>query len=104
MSIVPRFASLSSKDGVTSSGASISGWSWVNEPVGITSKNAFNKLGLAEQINTTADKSDRLWYSVRYTNLSFVYCCSIKQELFSFLCPVINMTEMTLTLLLSALL
>ncbi|KAI5666236.1 hypothetical protein M9H77_16089 [Catharanthus roseus] len=64
MSIVPRFASLSSKDGVTSSGASISGWSWVNEPVGITSKNAFNKLGLAEQINTTADKSDRLWYSV----------------------------------------
>ncbi|XVF04925.1 hypothetical protein REPUB_Repub05bG0126900 [Reevesia pubescens] len=41
-----------------------SGWSWINEPVGISKADAFNKLGLLEQINTTADKSDYLWYSL----------------------------------------
>lgn len=75
MSTASIFASLSSKDGVASAGASFSGWSWVNEPVGITNKNAFRKFGLAEQINTTADQSDYLWYSLRYTNslVSYLY-------------------------------
>nr|AJQ19480.1 beta-galactosidase [Diospyros kaki] len=44
--------------------ASKAGWSWFNEPIGISSHNAFMKLGLLEQINTTADKSDYLWYSL----------------------------------------
>ncbi|KZV34570.1 Beta-galactosidase 8 isoform 1 [Dorcoceras hygrometricum] len=45
--------------------ASLSGWSWFREPVGISSNKAFELLGLMEQINTTADKSDYLWYSLR---------------------------------------
>lgn len=61
MKTLSRFISQSSDDG--GSGASFSDWSWVNEPVGISSQNAFMKLGLAEQINTTGDKSDYLWYS-----------------------------------------
>ncbi|KAL6199950.1 hypothetical protein ACLB2K_029732 [Fragaria x ananassa] len=40
-----------------------SGWSWINEPVGISKGDAFTRVGLLEQINTTADKSDYLWYS-----------------------------------------
>ncbi|XP_073312122.1 beta-galactosidase 8-like [Primulina huaijiensis] len=48
----------------TTSGASLSGWSWFREPVGMSSNNAFELLGLMEQINTTADKSDYLWYSL----------------------------------------
>ncbi|XP_020259719.1 beta-galactosidase 8 isoform X2 [Asparagus officinalis] len=40
-----------------------SSWSFVNEPVGISKNNAFTKSGLLEQINTTADASDYLWYS-----------------------------------------
>ncbi|CAL5436193.1 unnamed protein product [Camellia sinensis] len=39
-------------------------WSWFNEPVGISSNNAFMQLGLVEQINTTAYKSDYLMYSL----------------------------------------
>ncbi|XP_077245167.1 beta-galactosidase 8 isoform X2 [Tasmannia lanceolata] len=42
-----------------------SDWSWVIEPVGISKSNAFTKFGLLEQINTTADVSDYLWYSIR---------------------------------------
>lgn len=64
---IPRFVSQSSK--AEASGASLSGWSWVNEPVGISSDNAFTKDGLQEQINTTADASDYLWYSLRYQSL-----------------------------------
>ncbi|CAI9105115.1 OLC1v1003970C1 [Oldenlandia corymbosa var. corymbosa] len=41
----------------------LSGWSWVNEPVGISQKNAFSKQELVEQVNTTGDRSDYLWYS-----------------------------------------
>ncbi|EYU36194.1 hypothetical protein MIMGU_mgv1a001958mg [Erythranthe guttata] len=41
----------------------VSVWSWIDEPVGISSSSAFTKLGLLEQINTTADQSDYLWYS-----------------------------------------
>ncbi|CDP20353.1 unnamed protein product [Coffea canephora] len=51
----------SSEDVAT--GASFSGCSWVNEPVGISSQNAFMKLGSAERIGTAGDKSDYLWYS-----------------------------------------
>ncbi|KAF5930961.1 hypothetical protein HYC85_031834 [Camellia sinensis] len=61
---IPKFIGQSSNDDVTTSEAFLSGWSWFNEPVGISSKNAFTKLGLAEQINTTADLSDYLWYSL----------------------------------------
>nr|CAB3496464.1 unnamed protein product [Digitaria exilis] len=41
----------------------VSGWSYAIEPVGITKDNALTKPGLMEQINTTADASDFLWYS-----------------------------------------
>ncbi|XP_073149105.1 beta-galactosidase 8-like isoform X2 [Henckelia pumila] len=61
---ISKFARQPSKDGSTASDAFISGWSWITEPVGISSANAFTKLGLLEQINTTADKSDYLWYSL----------------------------------------
>ncbi|XP_022970625.1 beta-galactosidase 8-like [Cucurbita maxima] len=49
---------------VSASEAFDSGWSWIEEPVGISKNNSFAKLGLSEQINTTADKSDYLWYSL----------------------------------------
>ncbi|KAK4487784.1 hypothetical protein RD792_005528, partial [Penstemon davidsonii] len=42
----------------------LSDWSWIKEPVGISSDSAFTKLGLLEQINTTADQSDYMWYSL----------------------------------------
>ncbi|RDX70682.1 Beta-galactosidase 8 [Mucuna pruriens] len=41
-----------------------SGWSWISEPVGISKADSFSKFGLVEQINTTADRSDYLWYSL----------------------------------------
>lgn len=46
-------------------------WSSISEPVGISKSNAFQHSGLLEQINTTADSSDYLWYSIRYEG----YCC-----------------------------
>ncbi|CAL5381234.1 unnamed protein product [Camellia sinensis] len=61
---IPQFMRQSLNDNVGASEAFLSGWSWFNEPVGILSNNAFMQLGLAEQINTTADKSDYLWYSL----------------------------------------
>ncbi|KAI8004301.1 Beta-galactosidase 8 [Camellia lanceoleosa] len=61
---IPQFTCQSLNDNVGVSEAFLSGWSWFNEPVGISSNNAFMQLGLAEQINTTADKSDYLWYSL----------------------------------------
>ncbi|KAL6907545.1 hypothetical protein ACP4OV_002584 [Aristida adscensionis] len=45
----------------------VSGWSYAIEPVGITKDNAITKPGLMEQINTTADASDFLWYSTSVT-------------------------------------
>ncbi|XP_073137651.1 beta-galactosidase 8-like [Henckelia pumila] len=54
----------SNQNGTTSAGPPLSQWSWFREPVGISSKSAFVLLGLVEQINTTADKSDYLWYSM----------------------------------------
>jgi hypothetical protein len=47
---------------------SSSGWSYVKEPIGISKADAFTRNGLFEQINTTADASDYLWYSIRCVN------------------------------------
>lgn len=63
---MPRFMQQFLRNDIDSSDGFQSVWSWVDEPVGISKNNAFNKLGLLEQINTTADKSDYLWYSLRY--------------------------------------
>ncbi|XP_027342633.1 beta-galactosidase 8-like isoform X3 [Abrus precatorius] len=63
-SAISSFTAESSKEGIGSLEASSSGWSWISEPVGISKANAFSQIGLLEQINTTADKSDYLWYSL----------------------------------------
>ncbi|XP_044506451.1 beta-galactosidase 8-like [Mangifera indica] len=55
VTLVPSFTRQSLK--------ALSEWNYINEPVGI-SKDAFTVAGLLEQINTTADKSDYLWYSL----------------------------------------
>lgn len=60
----PSFSNQPLKVDISASEAFDSGWSWIDEPVGITKNNSFAKLGLSEQINTTADKSDYLWYSL----------------------------------------
>ncbi|KAK6141946.1 hypothetical protein DH2020_024319 [Rehmannia glutinosa] len=65
VSTIANFVRQPSKDDTTATDASFSGWSWINEPVGISSDSAFAKQGLLEQINTTADQSDYLWYSLR---------------------------------------
>lgn len=62
--MIPSFARQSLIDDVDASKSLGSVWSWINEPVGISKDNAFSKPGLLEQINTTADKSDYLWYSL----------------------------------------
>ncbi|PQQ04921.1 beta-galactosidase 8 [Prunus yedoensis var. nudiflora] len=62
--MIPSFMHHSLIDDVDSSEALGSGWSWINEPVGISKDDAFTRVGLLEQINTTADKSDYLWYSL----------------------------------------
>ncbi|XP_057454739.1 beta-galactosidase 8-like [Lotus japonicus] len=62
-SAISSFTTESSKD-IGSSEASGSGWSWISEPVGISKTDSISKIGLLEQINTTADKSDYLWYSL----------------------------------------
>ncbi|KAG8387699.1 hypothetical protein BUALT_Bualt02G0048400 [Buddleja alternifolia] len=64
VSTISKFVRQPSKDDTTAMDAFASGWSWINEPVGISSDNAFKKPGLLEQINTTADQSDYLWYSL----------------------------------------
>lgn len=79
MATVPRFISQSLKDDVSSSEAFKSDWSWVSEPVGISNNNAFTKPGLLEQINTTADRSDYMWYSLRYKNLIYARFLSTKK-------------------------
>lgn len=73
---ITRFVSQSSKANISE--ASLSDWSWFNEPVGISSDNAFTVSRLLEQINTTADKSDYLWYSLRYqfgSQRHHIYIC-----------------------------
>ncbi|KAL8516052.1 hypothetical protein ACS0TY_014649 [Phlomoides rotata] len=64
MATISKFVSQPLNDDITASDSIFSGWSWINEPVGISSNSAFTKLGLLEQINTTADLSDYLWYSL----------------------------------------
>ncbi|KAI6669370.1 hypothetical protein NL676_004255 [Syzygium grande] len=64
MSMIPTFVHESLSEVVDSSSTVNADWSWVNEPVGISKDDSFMKLGLLEQINTTADKSDYLWYSL----------------------------------------
>lgn len=66
MTVVPSFSHQSLQIAADSSDAIGSGWSFINEPVGISKDDAFTKPGLLEQINTTADESDYLWYSLRY--------------------------------------
>eukprot|EP01018_Ginkgo_biloba_P021966 Gb_39827 [translate_table: standard] len=39
-------------------------WRWYYEPIGIWGNNSFKKTGLVEQINTTGDSSDYLWYTI----------------------------------------
>jgi hypothetical protein len=63
--MIPSFIHQSLSGNIDSSKALDSDWSWINEPIGISNDNAFVKLGLLEQINTTADRSDYLWYSLR---------------------------------------
>ncbi|KAL0417735.1 UNVERIFIED_CONTAM: Beta-galactosidase 8 [Sesamum radiatum] len=64
VSTITKFVRQPWKDDTTATDAFVSGWSWINEPVGISSESAFTKPGLLEQINTTADQSDYLWYSL----------------------------------------
>nr|XP_010910537.1 LOW QUALITY PROTEIN: beta-galactosidase 6-like [Elaeis guineensis] len=62
-----RYLTSNSQDSdqpIDSSKASQSDWSFAIEPVGISKSDAFTKSGLLEQINTTADVSDYLWYSI----------------------------------------
>ena len=66
MTTIPSFTHQSLTDNGDSLGSE---WSWINEPVGISKDDAFSRPGLLEQINTTADKSDYLWYSLRYGSL-----------------------------------
>ncbi|XP_028113318.1 beta-galactosidase 8-like [Camellia sinensis] len=61
---IPQFTRQSLNDNVGASEAFLSGWSWFNKPVGISSNNTFMQLGLTEQINTAAYKSDYLRYSL----------------------------------------
>lgn len=64
VTLVPSFSHQSLQVAADSSDAIGSGWSYINEPVGISKDDAFTKPGLLEQINTTADQSDYLWYSL----------------------------------------
>lgn len=62
-SMLPQFTPQSIKYNVDTSGGLQSAWSSFSEPVGISKSGTFVKPLLLEQINTTADKSDYLWYS-----------------------------------------
>ncbi|EYU18852.1 hypothetical protein ABFS82_04G192500 [Erythranthe guttata] len=64
VSTTTKFVRQTSKDSTTATTDAFSSWSWINEPVGISSDIAFTKPGLMEQINTTGDLSDYLWYSL----------------------------------------
>ncbi|CAL5200286.1 unnamed protein product [Lathyrus oleraceus] len=63
-SAISSFVTESSKEDIGSLETSSSKWSWTSEPVGISKDDSLSKTGLLEQINTTADKSDYLWYSL----------------------------------------
>ncbi|XP_027346416.1 beta-galactosidase 8-like isoform X2 [Abrus precatorius] len=63
-SMISSFTAESLKEKVGSLDDCGSGWGWISEPVGISKADSFSKFGLLEQINTTADRSDYLWYSL----------------------------------------
>ncbi|KAK7262331.1 hypothetical protein RJT34_29899 [Clitoria ternatea] len=63
-SMISSFVTESLKPEVASLEDPSPGWSWISEPIGISKAASFAKLGLLEQINTTADRSDYLWYSL----------------------------------------
>ncbi|KAK7341805.1 hypothetical protein VNO80_24744 [Phaseolus coccineus] len=63
VSMISSFTTESLKEDISSSDNCSSGWSWISEPIGISKADSFSKFGLVEQINTTADRSDYLWYS-----------------------------------------
>jgi len=67
--VISNFVTESSKEDISSLETSTLKWSWINEPVGISKDDILSKNGLVEQINITADRSDYLWYSLRYTSL-----------------------------------
>jgi hypothetical protein len=69
MTVIPNFVHQSLIGDADSADTLGSSWSWIYEPVGISKNDAFVKPGLLEQINTTADKSDYLWYSLRYVSV-----------------------------------
>ena len=50
----------------TSSGDTGKIWSWHKEDVGIWGQGKFSAQGLLEQLSTALDKSDYLWYAIRY--------------------------------------
>ncbi|WVZ01924.1 hypothetical protein V8G54_022730 [Vigna mungo] len=64
VSTISSFTTESLKEEIGSSDDSCSGWSWISEPVGISKADSFSKIGLVEQVNTTGDRSDYLWYSI----------------------------------------
>lgn len=64
MATIRRFVAKKNGNELIASEEISSDWSYVSEPIGISSNNAFKKPGLVEQINTTADQSDYLWYSI----------------------------------------
>ncbi|CAH1435081.1 unnamed protein product [Lactuca virosa] len=64
MATIRRFVAKNIGNELIASEEISSDWSYVSEPIGISSNNAFKKPGLVEQINTTADQSDYLWYSI----------------------------------------
>ncbi|KAJ8432740.1 hypothetical protein Cgig2_015658 [Carnegiea gigantea] len=64
VSTLPKFVRRTLKYNVDTSGGLQLAWSSFIEPVGMSKSSAFVKHGLLEQINTTADKSDYLWYSI----------------------------------------
>lgn len=45
--------------------SSSSPWSWYKEKIGVSGNNTFVASNLLEQINTTKDMSDFLWYTTR---------------------------------------
>lgn len=57
------------REDINSVEGSIVRWGWISEPVGVSIPDAFTRSGLMEQISTTADRSDYLWYSIRYSDL-----------------------------------
>ncbi|KAF7805570.1 beta-galactosidase 8-like [Senna tora] len=52
------------REDINSVEGSMARWVWISEPVGISGADTFTRRGLLEQITTTADKSDYLWYSL----------------------------------------